>query len=1044
MTIYVKDSSVWRTIQSVAVNQFNEYSWTAVSSGDFHSLALRSDGALFGWGFNNSYQLGLGADPFNKSSPVQIGTAKDWNKITGGYVNSFAIKNNGTLWAWGDNTAGVLGLNNILTTSVPSQIGASSWTQVSTNFRSTAAIRQDGTLWAWGNNDGNQLGVFNTTWGNVYPISSIFSSTTASTTTMLKSDGTLWGLGQNTFGTLNIDRLNRSSPVQIGTDSWYQISSGSGGSDHFILAIKSSDRSLWSWGYNFNGQLGDGTTISRSSPVQIGTSSWSFVDAGMYHSAGITTTGNLFTWGYNFYGSLGDNTILNRSSPVLIKANATDVSCGFYHTLSVISGQGWSWGYNPNGELGDGTTTFRSSPVQLGTPGTWQKVSAGYNHSIAKINTGGGGISLYGWGGNNEGQLSGGYTVGTNLLTPFVLGYGGSRGISQVGLLSAGYYNTFFTDAANGGILYGAGFNGHGIIQPSNINGRISIPVTLQSGGANVSPTFIEASPDFYTFRCVIDGLGYYSGQLFENGTLSYRSSLTTLGSSVSFSSPVQVGSANNWSQVSVGNNYITVLNTNKELYAVGINSDGQLGTNNRNKLSTLTKITNQSWNQVSAGAKHTLAINQNGLLYGWGNNSTGMIGDNTVVNRSSPVQIGTSSWNIVSAGAQESYARKTDGTVWSWGRNNRGQLADGTIVNKSSPVQIGTESFTLVSTAKSPFEQNNTHIMLVRDNSVYTAGWNDGQGQLGDGTVINRSSPVLVASTSTVNINQNIRTIHVNDSGTWRKVFPDQFEYSLTVAANTADFNLRNALVSAGWAGDSPVIATITVPSTFHFYATSTANSGFMCNPALPVGSSVTLNLNGGIWGKGGDGGTATGPAGQTANPGSPGGTGLYVRTPGTAPSEFILSRGPTSRIAGGGGGGAAITNYTLTFFAPPKAGGTRNGSYSGAGGGGGAGFSPATPPGTGAGGAVPAFPGANGLAGTTSGGLGGFAQFISGLPTSQLRGGTGGGLGGAGLKPANDPRVNPSFFNSANGGLGGRSIDGIIYINVTANNGITNGSII
>jgi alpha-tubulin suppressor-like RCC1 family protein len=134
----------------------------------------------------------------------------------------------------------------------------------------------------------------------------------------IKYDGTLWAWGNNSLGQLGLNnRIHRSSPVQIGTSSWSLVSAG----DEHTLAIRSDGR-LFAWGYNIlGGQLGTGDTVHRSSPTQIGTDSWLQVSAGFLHTLGIESDGSLYAWGYNDSGRLGLNDTTSRFSPVLVAAN---------------------------------------------------------------------------------------------------------------------------------------------------------------------------------------------------------------------------------------------------------------------------------------------------------------------------------------------------------------------------------------------------------------------------------------------------------------------------------------------------------------------------------------------------------------------------------------------------------------------------------------------------------------------------------------------------------------------------------------------------
>ena len=171
----------------------------------------------------------------------------------------------------------------------------------------------------------------------------------------------------------------------MGTSSWTQVSAG----QSHTAAIR-SDGGLFTWGFNgvppffFSGQLGLGDTTNRSSPVQVGTSSWTQVGAGGNHTAAIRSDGGLFTWGFNSYGQLGNGNTTSRSSPVQVGTSSwTQVSTGSVHTAAIRSDGGlFTWGRNGYGRLGLGDTTNRSSPVQVGTS-SWTQVAAGSSHTAA-------------------------------------------------------------------------------------------------------------------------------------------------------------------------------------------------------------------------------------------------------------------------------------------------------------------------------------------------------------------------------------------------------------------------------------------------------------------------------------------------------------------------------------------------------------------------------------------------------------------------------------------------------------------------------------
>ena len=269
--------------------------WSQVVGGYTHSLSIKTDGTLWSWGLNNKGQLGLG-NITHRSSPVQVGALTDWSQVAGGYEHSLALKTNSTLWAWGENQSGQLGLGDTTDRSSPVQVGAlTDWSKIAGDGSSTTgfslAVKTDGTLWSWGVNTFGQLGLGNTT-GRLSPVqvgaltdwSKIDVSTTHSLA--LKTDGTLWAWGRNVNGQLGLgDTTNISSPVQVGllTDWLYIAASGSETSS-FSLAIK-TDGTLWAWGDNTSGKLGLGDIIDYSSPVQVGNlTDWSKIAAGDAHS----------------------------------------------------------------------------------------------------------------------------------------------------------------------------------------------------------------------------------------------------------------------------------------------------------------------------------------------------------------------------------------------------------------------------------------------------------------------------------------------------------------------------------------------------------------------------------------------------------------------------------------------------------------------------------------------------------------------------------------------------------------------------------------
>jgi alpha-tubulin suppressor-like RCC1 family protein len=348
------------------------------------------------WGSNGSI---LGDNNvLSRSSPVSVvGGFTDWCQIRGGNTHSLGLRSNGTLWSWGFGSTGQLGDNTTANRSSPVSVvgGFTDWCQVNTGNRHSLALRTNGTIWSWGRNISGQLGDGTTTQTSS-PVSVVGGftdwcqiSTSNYQNHGLRTNGTLWGWGINSYGQLGDNTTTcRSSPVSVvgGFTDWCQVSSG----HTHTLALRTNG-TAWAWGRNFpTGALGDNTTATRSSPVSVvgGFTDWCQVSAGGSHNLGLRSNGTIWAWGDNSEGQLGNGTATARSSPVSVVGGFTDwcqVSVGCRHSLGVrTNGTAWAWGNNGQGRLGDNTITSTSSPVSVvGGFTDWCQVSGGFYHSVA-------------------------------------------------------------------------------------------------------------------------------------------------------------------------------------------------------------------------------------------------------------------------------------------------------------------------------------------------------------------------------------------------------------------------------------------------------------------------------------------------------------------------------------------------------------------------------------------------------------------------------------------------------------------------------------
>ena len=305
--------------------------WKIIGTSRVHAGGIKTDGTLWLWGYNTNGQLG-DVTTAHRSNPIQtVAAGSNWKSLAIGGYHTGAIKTDGTLWMCGYNTNGALGDNTVAHKSSPVQTvtGGSNWKQVACGYYHTAAVKTDGTLWGWGYDLYGQLGDALTT-KKSSPVQTVAGGTTWKSvacgqqqTAGIKTDGTLWLWGQNTNGQLCHNTIaDRSSPVQTVTGgAWKQVVIGNG----HTLAIK-TDGSLWTCGQNTVGQLGNALVAHKSSPVQTvaGGSDWKTVACGAAHSVAIKIDGTLWTWGNNTYGSLGDSTVAHKSSPVQTVVGGSD------------------------------------------------------------------------------------------------------------------------------------------------------------------------------------------------------------------------------------------------------------------------------------------------------------------------------------------------------------------------------------------------------------------------------------------------------------------------------------------------------------------------------------------------------------------------------------------------------------------------------------------------------------------------------------------------------------------------------------------------
>ena len=365
---------------------------------------------LWVWGQNSYGQLGIN-DTNRRCTPVTTSAGgANWKQVSTS-TQTAAIKIDGTLWTWGKNSYGQLGVNDTTNrcTPVTTFAGGTNWKQVSCGGNNTSAIKTDGTLWIWGSNLRGQLGV-NDTSNRTTPVTTFAGGTNwkqvacgSGHIAAIKTDGTLWTWGYNEYGQLGINVRTTSIPYGIltpvttfaGGTNWKQVACGS-----FYTAAIKTDGTLWTWGGNGYGQLGVNTT--QTDPVGIctpvttfaGGTNWKQISAGNDHTAAIKTDGTLWTWGSNAVGQVGNFDLGTRRTPVTTFVGGTNwkqVACSFQCTAAIkTDGSLWTWGGNSQGYLAINDTTNRCTPVTAFAGGNnWKQVSANFNSGILAAVTSG-------------------------------------------------------------------------------------------------------------------------------------------------------------------------------------------------------------------------------------------------------------------------------------------------------------------------------------------------------------------------------------------------------------------------------------------------------------------------------------------------------------------------------------------------------------------------------------------------------------------------------------------------------------------------------
>ncbi len=720
----------------------------SVAAGNGHSLALAADGTVYAWGYNAYGQLGNNS-VISSNVPVAVDmSAADGSALAGktviaialGQSYSLALASDGKVYAWGYNGEGELGNGTTSTSSVPvavdmtGALAGKTVIAIAAGQSHSLALASDGTVYAWGYNNGAQLG----------------DGSTANSLVPIAVD-TLAGDGS---------ALVNKTVVAI----------AAGESHSLVLA---SDGTLYAWGYNGHGQLGNGSAVANFFfPVAVNMSgaltgkTVAAIAAGGNHCLALASDGTVFAWGFNSAGELGNNSTANSSVPLAVDMSAADGSAlagktvvaiagGGVHSLALASdGTLYAWGYGGDGQLGNGSLANSSIPVAVSASGPLANafvcLAATAPESFDNIVLTSPPVAVTSIARQNPGPVADGgstifrvtfnQTVTGVSTAAFTLATTGSAAgtIASVNPVSSNVYD----------------------VTVSSLSGFGTVRLNMSSGSAiSGAPAAFTAGQAYVVAPSTAAvNFGYNAdGELGANSSASYSAfavAVDTSGADGSALAGKTVVSA------AVGGAHGLSLASDGTVYSWGYNgSSGRLGNNSTtNALLPVavdvsaaegSALAGKTVIAIAGGYTHSLALANDGTVYAWGQNTYGQFGNGTGADSAIPVAVDMTgalagkAVIAIAAGERHSLALTSDGKVYAWGYNGFGELGRSG-ADSAVPVAVDT-SGVLAGKAIVAIAAGNIHsLALASDGTVYAWGYN-GSGQLGNGTRTDSAVPVVV-----------------------------------------------------------------------------------------------------------------------------------------------------------------------------------------------------------------------------------------------------------------------------------------------------------
>ena len=620
-----------------------------------------------------------------------------------------------------------------------------------------------GLVRCWGSNDDGQLGnpttagpgsrlVVDDNGGRLADIVQVTAGDDHTCVRKGTQQARCWG--RNTTGQLGTNSTTSTTgPVTVrdvgGSGTLSGILQLSAGGNHTCALM--TNRTARCWGLNNNGQLGDGTATNRLAPVIVGGATPLTgivqISAGSGHTCAVLDSGEARCWGANGSGAVGDGTTTQRRSPAVVGGGTPltgirQISAGDDFTCAVLtSGEARCWGTGNSGQLGDGGSANSSTPVPVGggTPLTGiRQITTGDSHTCASLTTGQGRC----WGGNSFGQLGVGLFFVTN-SAPLTVG-APLTGIAQMDVGGFGSCAVSRT-----GIPSCWGNNDEGQVGDGSFDDRSSPSVVAGFSGATQVAAGSNHTCVVLANRAAQCWGGNVSGQLGINSTVNSanRNTVQAVGGGAVLTNVVQISS---------GSGHTCAVLVSGVARCWGLNASGQLG--DGTTTSRLTPVAVGGANpltgvvQIVAGSFHTCAVLSTGQVRCWGANSNGQLGDGTLTDRFIPTAVravgggaALTGATSVAAGSDHTCARLAVGQARCGGFNGDGQLGDNTTTRRTTPVNVqavgaGSSLINIVAVSA-----GSGHTCAVLTNREARCWGDNTSGQVGDGTTVDRRTPVAV-----------------------------------------------------------------------------------------------------------------------------------------------------------------------------------------------------------------------------------------------------------------------------------------------------------